>query len=58
MFALLDAATCARDRCMLAVAINTGLWASELTSIRLRDVDLQAQTLHVVGHCWLPPRRR
>jgi integrase len=47
LLALLDAARNPRDRGMLAIGINLGLRASEITSIRLRDLDLAAGTIHV-----------
>lgn len=43
----LDAAECARDRAYLAVALNTACRASELTAIRVGDVDLDRGTVFV-----------
>lgn len=37
-----------RDRAFLAVAINTALRKSDVCSIRLRDVDLDAGVIHIV----------
>lgn len=48
MLALYDAADNPRDRCMLAVACNLALRAGELTSLRIRDINFQASTVHVV----------
>ena len=48
MLALYDVADNPRDRCMLAVACNLGLRAGELTTVQIRDVNLEASTLHVV----------
>ena len=38
-----------RDRCMLAVACNTGLRASDLVALRIGDVDLDQGLLRVVA---------
>lgn len=47
LMSLLDHAANARDRCYLAVAINTGLRASEITRLRVGDVDLDGGSLKV-----------
>lgn len=47
MLRMLEVTHDPRDRAMLAVAINTALRAGELTAIRIRDVNLDAGTLHV-----------
>jgi integrase len=48
MLDLLDRTADPRDRGMLAVAVNLGLRASEITGLQVGDVNLHAQTLHVV----------
>ncbi|WP_408898371.1 tyrosine-type recombinase/integrase [Nocardioides sp. R1-1] len=40
----------ARDRCLIILATNTALRASEITSLRLRDVDLDGGWLRVEVH--------
>ncbi len=47
LLTLVDSTEDERDRCMLAVAVNLGLRASEITNLRVRDVRLQASALHV-----------
>lgn len=47
MLTLLDLATNPRDRAYLAVNVNTGLRASEIVDLRVRDVDLAGGELHV-----------
>ncbi|HUX71501.1 MAG TPA: tyrosine-type recombinase/integrase, partial [Cellulomonadaceae bacterium] len=37
-----------RERALISVAMNTGLRASTITSLRVKDVDLQSGSLHVV----------
>lgn len=39
-----------RDRCLIVLAANTALRASEITSLRIRDVDLDAGWLKVRVH--------
>lgn len=46
LWAMLDNADCPRDRAILATAMNTGLRASEICSLRVCDVDLDSGTLH------------
>lgn len=48
MLDLLETTPCPRDRCMLAVGINLALRASEITSLRVGDVNLANGDLHVV----------
>lgn len=48
MLEMLEATTNARDRGMLAVAVNLGLRAGEITGLTVSDVNLPGQTLHVV----------
>lgn len=48
MVQMLEATDDPRDRGMLAVAINTGLRASEITALRVGDVSLASGSLHVV----------
>jgi integrase len=43
----LDATADPRDRAMLAVAMNLGLRAGEITSLTVGNVDLTKQSLHV-----------
>lgn len=47
LLAMLKATTDPRDRAVLACAMNTGLRASEIASIRVGDVDLDSLTLRV-----------
>jgi integrase len=47
LLTLVEATEDERDRCMLAVAVNLGLRASEIVALRVRDVHLQASALHV-----------
>lgn len=47
LLSMLEGAHDPRDRAILACAMNTGLRASEISSLRLADVDLDRQTLHV-----------
>lgn len=47
LLALLDQAANARDRAYLAVAVNTALRSSEIRSLKVRDVDLDAGFLAV-----------
>lgn len=47
LLALVETTEDERDRAMLAVAVNLGLRASEITSLRIRDVRLQDSSLHV-----------
>jgi integrase len=51
---VLEAARDPRDRVLIAIALNTALRASEITGLRLRDVDLDAGSLHV----YIPKVRR
>lgn len=46
LWSMLDSADCPRDRAILATAMNTGLRASEICSLRVGDVDFDAGTLH------------
>src|SRR4051794_22386262 len=48
LLSLLDAAATPRDRCMLAVGINLGLRAIEITGLLESDVNFDAGELHVV----------
>lgn len=50
MLALVEAAPSARDRALIAVAVNTCLRASEITSLRLEDLDLDAGYIDVKIH--------
>lgn len=43
-------ATTPRDRCLIVLAANTALRASEITSLRVKDVDLAAGWLQVSVH--------
>jgi len=45
MLKLLDLAANPRDRCFIAVAINTGARASEIVGLRVGDVDLGKENL-------------
>lgn len=45
-----DFATTPRDRCLIVLAANTALRASEITSLRIRDVDLANGWLRVSIH--------
>jgi integrase len=45
---LLDAAPHPRDRCMVALAMNTGLRINEITKLRVKDVDLNKNRLRTV----------
>lgn len=47
LWAMLDSTDCPRDRAILATVMNTGLRASNVASIRMGDVDLDALTLRV-----------
>jgi integrase len=47
MIGLVESTEDDRDRCMLAVAANLGLRASEITGLRLKDVHLDTSSLHV-----------
>jgi integrase len=48
MVSILDLAPNPRDRVYLAINVNTGLRASEIVALRVRDVDLAAGDLRVV----------
>lgn len=50
MLTCLERAVHPRDRMILAMAINTGLRASEIASLRVKDVDVRNARLHVVIH--------
>nr|MBA2497957.1 tyrosine-type recombinase/integrase [Acidimicrobiia bacterium] len=47
MLGLLDLAESPRDRAYLAINVNTALRASEITGLRVGDVDLDQGELHV-----------
>lgn len=47
LLSLLETTSCPRNRCMLAVGMNLALRASELTALKLADVDLANGLLHV-----------
>lgn len=47
LWQMLDNTDCPRDRAILATAMNTGLRASEICGLLVRDVDLDEGTLHV-----------
>lgn len=47
LLTFLDAATCERDRCYLATAMNTGLRSIEIRSLHVGDVDLDGGNLAV-----------
>lgn len=44
---LLEVAKSPRDRAFIAIALNTAMRASEITGLRIQDVDLDARHLHV-----------
>lgn len=50
LIAMLDHAQNPRDRAYLAVAVNTALRASEITSLRVTDIDLGSRVLHATIH--------
>lgn len=47
LWSIIDSADNARDRAILATALNTGLRASEIADLRVGDVDLASQSLGV-----------
>jgi integrase len=48
--ALLSYASNRRDRALLAIAMNTGFRASDLTALRVGDVDLVNGVIHMTNH--------